>query len=256
VAAAAAVPAPDMGVDCLQAENILSCYAVKASVALNRAARSAEVQVYDGITFVRETPLERSGKSMPQSEKQVMSELPEDATERAMKVSSMVYDSAVNFLKSHSLKVDPEGPVARAIESKVSEEDLKFFEAFDTSNWRAKVKKYLPTIYKLAALKIFAIAPIIFGGLALLVLKALVIGKVALLVAGVLAFQKLMGSGSGLPSFFGKQQPATGWTDPAQQSWPQATNAQNGNGYYRRSFEQDAHNLAYNAHAPTTAQTA
>lgn len=61
---------------------------------------------------------------MPQSERQMMSQLPEDVTERAMKLSSMIYDSALNFFKSYSLKVDSEGAVARAIESKVSEGTL------------------------------------------------------------------------------------------------------------------------------------
>ena len=62
VAAAAAVPAPEtdfvQGVkdlDCLeQDEDLFSCFAIKAANSLSRAARSSDIQLIDGITFVKE----------------------------------------------------------------------------------------------------------------------------------------------------------------------------------------------------------
>lgn len=62
VAAAAALPAPEAGViqgvkdlDCLeQDEDLFSCLAIKAANSLSRAARSSDIQIIDGITFVKE----------------------------------------------------------------------------------------------------------------------------------------------------------------------------------------------------------
>ena len=42
--------------DCLEDDSMFSCLMVKASTALNRAARSSNVEIIDGITFVRDTP--------------------------------------------------------------------------------------------------------------------------------------------------------------------------------------------------------
>lgn len=110
-------------------------------------------------------------------------------------------------------------------------------------------------------MKLFALIPILLGSLGLLVLKALFVGKIALLLAGVLAFQKLFGSGSngsGYANFFGKNaQPVTGWIDSGSQGWPAGSAAAiQPQGYYKRSFEEnskmDAHSMAYSAQAPAT----
>ena len=67
IAAVAAIPAPDAGVvqgaqnlDCLQQdEDLLSCLAIKAANSLSRAARSNNIQIFDGITFVKEADGEK-----------------------------------------------------------------------------------------------------------------------------------------------------------------------------------------------------
>lgn len=113
-----------------------------------------------------------------------------------------------------------------------------------------------------AGVKIFALVPILIGGLGLLVLKALFVGKIALLLAGILAFQKLFGSGGGIGSSVGSvfkqniQPAASAWYDGAasQQGWSGGPAAQQPQqGYYKRSFDDTkaAQNLAYSAHAPT-----
>lgn len=66
VATAMAVPTSDTGrlarnrdLDCLEQEDALfSCMFVKTASALDRAARSTDIQILDGVTFVRETPSE------------------------------------------------------------------------------------------------------------------------------------------------------------------------------------------------------
>lgn len=57
LASALAVPAPESNLDCLQNEDdIFSCVAVKMVSAIDRAARSADVHIIDGITFVKDGP--------------------------------------------------------------------------------------------------------------------------------------------------------------------------------------------------------
>ncbi|XP_063988822.1 uncharacterized protein LOC135168499 isoform X2 [Diachasmimorpha longicaudata] len=244
VASAMAVPMPDNTgkVDCLEMEDSLfSCLAVKANNALSRAARSSDIQLISGITFVRDTPMERSGKAL-KTETEVLNELPRDSSDRTMKLLSMLYDSAVSFFKSHSLKINmPEESVSRAL-----------------IEGRGKIKKVVLPLIAAAGLKILALVPILFGGLGLLVLKALVVGKVALLIAGILAFQKLFGSGAsgfGASNLFKNVQPSSSFYDnnAGAQGWAAGNGQQQQQGYYQRSFDdgKTAQSLAYSAHVPT-----
>jgi hypothetical protein len=60
--------------------------------------------------------VERAGKSLEKSELEMMNELPRENSDRMIKLVSMLYDSAVSFMKSHSLKLSmPEGSVSRAL---------------------------------------------------------------------------------------------------------------------------------------------
>lgn len=46
----------------------------------------------------------------------MMNELPRDSSDRTTKLMSMLYDSAVSFMKSHSMKFSmPEGSISRAL---------------------------------------------------------------------------------------------------------------------------------------------
>ena len=125
------------------------------------------------------------------------------------------------------------------------------------------MKKMALPLIAAAGVKLFALIPILLGGLGLLVTKALFVGKIALLLAGVLAFQRLFGGNSaGAANFFSKNaQPSTGWVDSANQGW--SANVAAGvqpQGYYKRSFDVengkvDAHSMAYSAQAPITNET-
>ena len=124
---------------------------------------------------------------------------------------------------------------------------------------RGKIKKMILPLVAAAGVKIFALVPILLGGLSLLVFKALVVGKIALLLAGILAFQKLFGgNGVSASSFFSKNAQPTGWIDAQPNQGWSASSAQP-QGYYRRSFEPntnaDAHSMAYAAQAPVTNET-
>lgn len=63
-APALAVPMPndaqlDRDLDCFEQENALfSCVFAKTISSLDRAARSSDIEIFDGVKFVRETPSE------------------------------------------------------------------------------------------------------------------------------------------------------------------------------------------------------
>ncbi|XP_011163927.1 uncharacterized protein LOC105198785 [Solenopsis invicta] len=225
--------------NCLERDDdFFSCMFVKTVTAINRAARSSDIEIVSGITFVRDTPMERSSKSLTINEVEIMNELPRDNSDKITKLSNMLYDSAISFMKSHSLKLSlPEGSVERAL-----------------SEGRAKIKKMIFPLIAAAGLKIFALVPILLGGLGLLALKAYVLGKIALFAAGVVAFNKLFGGSNVAGGFFNKN-PAPVWYDNgAAGNWVAGGSpVLQHQGY--RSFEKidekvDAHNLAYSAHAP------
>lgn len=73
--------------------------------------------------------VERLGKSLEKSEMEIMNELPRDSSDRTIKLLSMLYDSAVSFLKSHSLKLSmPEGSISRALVEGKSLVTIKYFD--------------------------------------------------------------------------------------------------------------------------------
>ncbi|XP_014221825.1 uncharacterized protein LOC106649070 [Trichogramma pretiosum] len=187
VASAIATPAPSSGLDCNESADQLTCLAVKATATLERAARSADINLIDGVTLVRDTPVERTGKAL-KSESEIMSELPADSTQKAMAVATMMYDNAAKLVESHSLKVD-------------MSEGRTFDDIFSLSSTK-KYKKMLSPLMTLIGVKLLALAPVFLGGLALFVTKAIFVSKIAILAAGVLLYQKFFGAGSRIAGGF------------------------------------------------------
>lgn len=52
--------------------------------------------------------------------------------------------------------------------------------------------------------KVFAVIPLLLGGLALIATKALILAKIAFVLAAIVGLQKLFGAGSGGFGGFGK----------------------------------------------------
>ncbi|EFN64637.1 hypothetical protein EAG_08280 [Camponotus floridanus] len=233
---------PSQDLDCLQHDMLFSCMLVKTISTLDRAARSNDIEIVDGVTFIRDIPMERTGKSLKKSELEILHELPRDNSDKMIKLFSMLYESAVSFLKSHSLKLNMPGEsITRTL-----------------VEGRAKIKKIVTPLIAAMGIKLFALVPILLGGLGLLALKALFFGKIALLVAGIVAFQKLFGGSNVASSFFGKNPTSIFYDTGASGNWPAASSAGAYQGY--RSFDiddakVDAHNLAYSAHVPDANDT-
>ncbi|XP_028179047.1 uncharacterized protein LOC135083992 [Ostrinia nubilalis] len=107
---------------------------------------------------------------------------------------------------------------------------------------RGKIKKYTPLLTGIGV-KVIAVLGLLFGGLTLLVTKALVVAKLAFLAAAALGIQKLL-SGGGLNNLSGKI--ASFQSSPQQWSSPTASAASYP--YARSSsIAQDANDLAYKA---------
>lgn len=111
---------------------------------------------------------------------------------------------------------------------------------------RGKLKKKILPILSLLAVKIVAVLPFALGIIGFFALKALVLGKLALIIASVMAFQKYAGSSGGFGKFAENFSSAGPWSQPAA---PVASG-----GYYRRSIEQNAQQMAYNGQAQQSAQ--
>lgn len=62
-------------------------------------------------------PVERNGKDL-KTEVDIMNELPRDASDRAIKLMGMMFDSVMSFVRSHSLKLSmpEEGSISRALD--------------------------------------------------------------------------------------------------------------------------------------------
>ncbi|XP_011154249.1 uncharacterized protein LOC105192071 [Harpegnathos saltator] len=225
--------------DCLENDNrMYSCFLVKTLVALNKADRSNDIKIIEGITFMRETPMERTAKNL-QSEQALLNKLPQEDSTRMATLLSMLYDSAISFMKSHSLKFNM---------AEISIPQI-------LAEGRAKAKKtWLPLITAIG-IKFFAVMPFLLGSLSLLTMKALFIGKIALLIVGIIAFQKLFSGGGGGGGYFPNNAQFAGWDNNA--AWSNAA-ANNQIPYNKRSLQDeavtraDAQYLAYSAYVPST----
>ncbi|KYN12849.1 PREDICTED: uncharacterized protein LOC108767034 [Trachymyrmex cornetzi] len=219
--------------NCVEYDNaFFSCMFVKTIGALNRATRSSNIEIIDGITFVRDTPMERLGRNLETNEKEIMKELPSESTDRIMKLFYMLYDSVASFTKSHSLKFDmSEVPISRAL-----------------TEGRAKIKKVFLPLIAAAGLKIFALAPLLLFGLGLLTVKALMFGKLALLATGYVVLQKLFG-GNNVGTFFNKNPGPLFYDSVGHEGWAAGSVPQQ-QAYYRNL---GAQNLAYTGHLSNVA---
>lgn len=120
---------------------------------------------------------------------------------------------------------------------------------------RGKIKKLAAPFLLAIGAKLFALAPLLLGGVVLLATKALVVAKIALVLAAVLGFQKLGGSGGSgfnlLSKFSGagnSAAPSQGWSsgNSGSQGWSSGSS----NSYpYARNYD-EAQDMAYSAQAP------
>lgn len=89
--------------DCLGRAEPLGCLASRAVLLLDRASRSAQIDLVPGLVSLTGEP-SRAPRTLASAE-EIEASLPEQASERSSKVLDMVYQAAVNFLKGRSLQI-------------------------------------------------------------------------------------------------------------------------------------------------------
>lgn len=170
---------------CLESDEMGTCFAVKGITALNRAARANNIEIVPGVTFSRDptVPVERMGKSV--SENEIISTLPATAEDKSDALFDMAVDSAKRLFTARSIQFklpeEAQESIARSIEEGRLLKKGK------------KLKKVLGPLVLAVGGKLFALLPLLLGGVALLAFKALLVSKVALVLAVVLAAKKFLG---------------------------------------------------------------
>uniref|UniRef100_A0A1I8Q161 Protein osiris 14 n=1 Tax=Stomoxys calcitrans TaxID=35570 RepID=A0A1I8Q161_STOCA len=199
---------------CFESEDMTTCLAVKGITALNRAARSQNIELVNGVSFKRDPATNAQRASRAMSENEVYSQLPEDADERTGRLVDMAVESATDFLNTHNLEV-----------KMPAEATQELARALDEG--RGKLKKMIGPIALAIGAKVFAIIPLLLGGLALLTTKAIIVAKLAFFLALLVGGSKLFGSklGGGIGSGYssGWSGGSTGgWSSGASSSYPYA----------------------------------
>ncbi|XP_032663332.1 uncharacterized protein LOC116840577 [Odontomachus brunneus] len=210
----------------------VNCFLIRAIIGMRKMQQSKDIEVADGVTFVQEKPVEVSGRQV--SEKDILSQLPQNNLARTMQLTNMLCDAGTSLLNSHSLKfgMSVDHPVEEA---------------------RTKMKKHnIILLAILFAIKIFLLMPMI--GLSLITLKAFFFSKLALLSGVAIAFQKFINNNndSVSSSFFNKDSylynndDATDWTpNNSNQVTFQNKESVTTYDYARANDNYDAHDLAY-----------
>ena len=191
------------------------------------------------------------------SENDVFAQLPENADERTGHLIDMAVETATEFLGTHNLEVkvpaEARQEIARALDEgrkhlKSKKSVSKFIKNILKNLGRGKLKKMMGPIALAIGAKLFALLPILLGGLALLTTKAIIVAKIALFLAILVGGSKFFG---GLGSKFGgalgggynanagwsgASSNVGGWSSGASSAYP-----------YARSINEnaDAQELAY-----------
>ncbi|KZC11139.1 PREDICTED: uncharacterized protein LOC107189231 [Dufourea novaeangliae] len=167
----------DVYASCSSEESLAVCLKLKALRFVDRAARSADIDVVDGFKIVQTEEAKNSRADNARSLNDIESTLPTEVEAKETAINEALFDRTAKFLSTHTVELSIPEEVSRS---------------FDEARGKKKriVKSLLP-ILLLLKLKAAALIPIALGALALLALKALAIGKLALIISAVIGLQKL-----------------------------------------------------------------
>ncbi|KAL7296206.1 uncharacterized protein LOC106649237 [Trichogramma pretiosum] len=171
----------DVYSSCSSDSDIATCLKLKALRFVDRAARSAEINVVDGVKIVQSEEAKANSRAdNARSLNDIEASLPTELEARESAVNDVLYDRAARFLSTHTVELSMPEELSRSLG--------------EARGKKKKIVKSLLPILLLLKLKAAALIPILLGGLALLAFKALIIGKVALIISAVLLLQKLFGN--------------------------------------------------------------
>lgn len=118
-------------------------------------------------------------------------------------IEVMVMDRLINFLETHTLKVDLKGSDIVGVATSAGralEDAARNFVGDDalveeSRGKKKKAQKMLGPLMMAVALKAAALVPLMLGGIALIAGKALLIGKIALVISAIIGLKKLLSGG-------------------------------------------------------------
>ncbi|XP_018372115.1 PREDICTED: uncharacterized protein LOC108766997 [Trachymyrmex cornetzi] len=168
----------DVYASCSGESSIAVCLKMKALRYVDRAARSADIEIIDGFKIVQTEDAKISRADNARSLNDIESTLPVETEAKEAVIDQAIVDRAAKFLSTHTVELSLPEDVSRS---------------FDEARGKKKkiVKSLLP-ILLLLKLKAAALIPIALGALALIAFKALIIGKIALIISLIIGLQKLL----------------------------------------------------------------
>lgn len=171
----------DVYSSCADENDMTVCLKLRALNFVDRAARSAEFDITDGLKIVQTDEAKNSRADYGRSLNEIESSLPTEVEAREAAVDQALLDRTAKFLSTHTVELN--------LSNESSSRSLE-----EGRGKKKKIVKSLIPLLLLLKLKFAALIPIALGVLAFLALKALVFGKIALVISAILGLQKLMGA--------------------------------------------------------------
>ncbi|NP_001161266.1 osiris 8 precursor [Nasonia vitripennis] len=165
--------------DCSGAE-VSSCLKLKLLSTMERVSRSAQLNIVEGVTLVKDEQAASQPEEPIRSPQEIEASLPRSLEDKEDALNSMILDKAVGFLQSHTLKVKL--PNVEELQRSLSEEG------------RGKKRKGMGGLLAIPLLIGGTLVPLALGTLALLAGKALIVSKLALVLASIIGLKKLVSS--------------------------------------------------------------
>ncbi|XP_015585618.1 uncharacterized protein LOC107263199 isoform X2 [Cephus cinctus] len=209
--------------ECSSSE-LSSCLKVKLLSAMDRASRSLQLNIAEGVTLLRDKDKEKDKSSARGNvenldeaitEKQIESSLPRALEDKENALNSMILERIIGFFESHTLKLKL--PNVEELQRSLTEEGRK--------------KKKMGGLLAIPLLIGGTLVPLALGALALLAGKALIVSKLALVLASIIGLKKLVSGGG----------------DGGGHEVVQVAGGHGSSGWARSS-----HELAYSAYKPSS----
>ncbi|XP_050304558.1 uncharacterized protein LOC126742069 [Anthonomus grandis grandis] len=207
-------------------QDVTSCLKLKLLAALDRAARSYNLNVLDGVSFVKD-PEAVAAEEPVKSEAEIEANLPRALGEKDQALTGMILNKVGSFLETHTLqiKLPSSADLARSFSNSQEEEGR---------GKKGGGKKGGGGMLLLPLILGGTMVPLALGALALLAGKALIISKLALVLAGIIGLKKLLAGNSG----------------HHETPHVEVVSGHHGSGWGRSYDKEEAARLAYQAYQP------
>ncbi|XP_008548241.1 uncharacterized protein LOC103571745 [Microplitis demolitor] len=165
-------------------DEMSSCLKLRLITAMDRVSRSAQLNIAEGVTVVRDENSPRDKiEEAPKTPQEIEASLPRALEDKEDALNSMIFDKFVRFFQSHTLKLKL--PNVEELSRSLTEEG------------RGKKKKGMGGLLAIPLLIGGTLVPLALGALALLAGKALIVSKLALVLASIIGLKKLVSSHEG-----------------------------------------------------------